>query len=675
MALLSLQGVTLNLGGKTLLDTADLHVEQGERVCLVGRNGVGKSSLMALLSGDLTPDGGTIVRTPGVTFGHMPQAVPDHWSGPVFGVVASGLGKEGEALAAAHLIATGREAQLSAAKLALARDLLQSGEGWERHGDILEAINQLGLDPEADFATLSGGNKRRVALARALVASENLLLDEPTNHLDIKTIAWLEDFLVRRVKTFVFISHDRAFVRRLATRIVEVDRSQLYSYACTFDQFLERREERLDAEEKQAAAFDKKLAQEEAWIRQGIKARRTRNMGRVRALQAMRSERMARVSRQGVVSMLAQEAERSGKLVIEAKQAGFAYPDGYRVFNAFSTIIQRGDRIGLIGNNGVGKTTLLRLLLGELEPTEGSIRHGTRLEVSYFDQLRSSLDPEKSVMDNVANGNDTVTINGQQRHVASYLMDFLFESDRLRVPVHTLSGGERNRLLLAKLFTMPSNLLVLDEPTNDLDVETLELLEELLASYSGTVLMVSHDREFLDGLVDKVYEFRDGRVKEHLGGIYDFLRDRQLESMRELDRANSSAAVAAQSSGPGTNPVPGNRSKGTAGKSPANGATSPAKPALSGKELYTLKREADKQLRKAERDVEQAEEQIMALEKQIAGMDKQMADPAAHGIDLSDGTLYAQYNELKDQLSKLTYRWEELNIELENAQEAVAEFQ
>ena len=346
MALLSLQGVTLNLGGKTLLDTVDLHVEQGERVCLVGRNGVGKSSLMALLSGDLTPDGGTIVRTPGVTFGHMPQAVPDHWSGPVFGVVASGLGKEGEALAAAHLIATGREDQLSAAKLALARNLLQTGEGWERHGDILEAINQLGLDPEADFATLSGGNKRRVALARALVASENLLLDEPTNHLDIKTIAWLEDFLVRRVKTFVFISHDRAFVRRLATRIVEVDRSHLYSYACTFDQFLERREERLDAEEKQAAAFDKKLAQEEAWIRQGIKARRTRNMGRVRALQAMRSERMARVSRQGVVSMLAQEAERSGKLVIEAKQAGFAYPDGYRVFNAFRPSSSAGTASG-----------------------------------------------------------------------------------------------------------------------------------------------------------------------------------------------------------------------------------------------------------------------------------------------------------------------------------------
>ena len=634
MALLSLQGVTLNLGGKTLLDTADLHVEQGERVCLVGRNGVGKSSLMALLSGDLTPDGGTIVRTPGVTFGHMPQAVPDHWSGPVFGVVASGLGKEGEALAAAHLIATGREDQLSAAKLALARDLLQSGEGWERHGDILEAINQLGLDPEADFATLSGGNKRRVALARALVASENLLLDEPTNHLDIKTIAWLEDFLVRRVKTFVFISHDRAFVRRLATRIVEVDRSQLYSYACTFDQFLERREERLDAEEKQAAAFDKKLAQEEAWIRQGIKARRTRNMGRVRALQAMRSERMARVSRQGVVSMLAQEAERSGKLVIEAKQAGFAYPDGYRVFNAFSTIIQRGDRIGLIGNNGVGKTTLLRLLLGELEPTEGSIRHGTRLEVSYFDQLRSSLDPEKSVMDNVANGNDTVTINGQQRHVASYLMDFLFESDRLRVPVHTLSGGERNRLLLAKLFTMPSNLLVLDEPTNDLDVETLELLEELLASYSGTVLMVSHDREFLDGLVDKVYEFRDGGVKEYLGGIYYFLEKRKLESLQEIERRDAPAKMPAKGDEP--------------------------KPAVSGKLSYEQRKEQEKQLRKAKKVVETIEAELADIEKRIAEYDARFA--AATEYNEAD---YKAYNELKTRYDHQMHEWEKASYELE----------
>ena len=586
MALLSLQGVTLNLGGKTLLDTADLHVEQGERVCLVGRNGVGKSSLMALLSGDLTPDGGTIVRTPGVTFGHMPQAVPDHWSGPVFGVVASGLGKEGEALAAAHLIATGREDQLSAAKLALARDLLQSGEGWERHGDILEAINQLGLDPEADFATLSGGNKRRVALARALVASENLLLDEPTNHLDIKTIAWLEDFLVRRVKTFVFISHDRAFVRRLATRIVEVDRSQLYSYACTFDQFLERREERLDAEEKQAAAFDKKLAQ---------------------------------------------EAERSGKLVIEAKQAGFAYPDGYRVFNAFSTIIQRGDRIGLIGNNGVGKTTLLRLLLGELEPTEGSIRHGTRLEISYFDQLRSSLDPEKSVMDNVANGNDTVTINGQQRHVASYLMDFLFESDRLRVPVHTLSGGERNRLLLAKLFTMPSNLLVLDEPTNDLDVETLELLEELLASYSGTVLMVSHDREFLDNLVTTTLALEgDGQVREYVGGYTDWLRQRP-------------EPVAAHTDKPKPKPL--------------------APPAKIGPRKLTFKEQRELQMLKDE--LEALPGKMAALEDEQHTLEDRLNDPGFFARDPDGFNATAKrISELDDEQTAALQRWEDVEFRI-----------
>ena len=354
---------------------------------------------------------------------------------PVFGVVASGLGKEGEALAAAHLIATGREDQLSAAKLALARDLLQSGEGWERHGDIPEAINQLGLDPEADFATLSGGTSAAWRWPAPSSPPKTCCSTSPPTIWTSRPSRGWKISSSGGSKPSSSSAMTVLFVRRLATRIVEVDRSQLYSYACTFDQFLERREERLDAEEKQAAAFDKKLAQEEAWIRQGIKARRTCNMGRVRALQAMRSERMARVSRQGVVSMLAQEAERSGKLVIEAKQAGFAYPDGYRVFNAFSTIIQRGDRIGLIGNNGVGKTTLLRLLLGELEPTEGSIRHG-RGSKSAISISSASLDPEKSVMDNVANGNDTVTINGQQRHVASYLMDFLFESDRLRVPVH-----------------------------------------------------------------------------------------------------------------------------------------------------------------------------------------------------------------------------------------------
>lgn len=533
MALLSLQSVSLNLGGKNLLQAVDLHIEAGERVCLVGRNGAGKSSLMGLLAGECVPDAGTVVRASGSFFGYMPQGVPEQWQGPVFSIVAAGMGREGEALAAAHLIATGREQELTPSHRELARTLLETGDGWERHGEVLGVIHQLGLDPESDFNALSGGKRRRVALARALMAAENLLLDEPTNHLDIKTISWLEEFLSRRSRTVVFISHDRAFVRRLATRIVEVDRAHLYSYACSYDLFLERREARLEAEEKQAATFDKKLAQEEAWIRQGIKARRTRNMGRVRALEAMRVERRSRNERPGVVAMQAQEAERSGKLVIEARGAGFVYPDGYRVFQDFTARIQRGDRIGLIGDNGVGKTTLLRLLLGELQPTEGLIRHGTHLEISYFDQLRVTLDPDRSVMDSVADGNDTVTVGGQQRHVAGYLQDFLFDADRLRLPVRALSGGERNRLLLARLFTHPSNVLVLDEPTNDLDVETLELLEDLLGNYEGTILLVSHDRAFLDDLVTTTLALEgDGLVHEYVGGYTDWLRQRPAPPVR-----------------------------------------------------------------------------------------------------------------------------------------------
>ena len=528
MALWSLQEVSLHLGGKTLLDTVNLHVESGERVCLVGRNGMGKSSLMGLFAGTLSPDSGDVLIAPGEQVGHMGQAVPAAWDGPVFGIVAAGLGDEGSDLAAVHLAATGRELLIEEARRADVRALLDSGQGWERHGDVMGVINQLGLDPEADFRSLSGGTKRRVALARALLASDNLLLDEPTNHLDITTISWLEDFLLRRAKTLLFISHDRAFARRLATRVVEIDRASLFSYEGSYDQYLERREARLAVEERQAAEFDKKLAQEEAWIRQGIKARRTRNMGRVRALQDMRAERSARRSRLGNAQLVAQEAERSGKLVIEARDVSFSYPDGYEVVKNFSAIIQRGDRVGLIGNNGTGKTTLLKLLLGELPPDSGVIRHGTRLEITYFDQLRDQLDPERSLMDSVADGNDAVIIDGQQRHVAGYLRDFLFESDRLRVPVKTLSGGERNRLLLARLFTQPSNVLVLDEPTNDLDVETLELLEELLDKYKGTVLMVSHDRAFLDNLVTSTLALEgDCLVRDYVGGYSDWLRQRE----------------------------------------------------------------------------------------------------------------------------------------------------
>ncbi len=515
-----MQGVTLNLGGKPLLDAADFSVETGERLCLVGRNGAGKSSLLALLGGQMQPDSGIIIQ-PGTLIGQMPQDVPKDWRGSVFSLVAEALGEEGKALAAAH-------AGALAGTLAAAEHGQESGSGWERYGDVLAVINHLQLDPEADFAALSGGTKRRVALARALVCSEDLILDEPTNHLDLATITWLEDFLLRKARTLIFVSHDRAFAKRLATRVVEIDRGKLHSYSCGFDRYPERREERLAVEERAFALFDKKLAQEEAWIRQGIKARRTRNMGRVRALESMRAERAARRDKQGNVRMAAQEAERSGKLVVEATDIAFAYPGKPPLFSKFSTIIQRGDRVGLIGDNGTGKTTLLRVLLGELPPTEGAVRLGTNLQISYFDQLRETLDPEKSVMHNVAEGNDVVTVGGGTRHVAGYLQDFLFTPDRLRLPVKALSGGERNRLLLAKLFTRPSNVLVLDEPTNDLDAETLELLEELIADYSGTVLIVSHDRVFLDNLVTSVLALEeDGTAHEYVGAYTDWLRQRR----------------------------------------------------------------------------------------------------------------------------------------------------
>ncbi len=521
MAFLSMRGVTLNLGGKPLLDAADFSVETGERLCLVGRNGAGKSSLLALLGGQMEPDSGSIVR-PGTLIGQMPQDVPEGWRGPVFSLVAEALGEEGKALAAAHAgVERGQD----------------SGSDWERYGDVLAVINRLQLDPEAEFSALSGGTKRRVALARALVRSEDLILDEPTNHLDLATIIWLEEFLLRRARTLVFVSHDRAFAKRLATRVVEIDRGKLHSYSCGFDRYPERREERLAAEERAFALFDKKLAQEEVWIRQGIKARRTRNMGRVRALEALRAERAARRDKQGNARMAAQEAERSGKLVIEATGIAFAYLGKPPLFRGFSTIIQRGDRVGLIGDNGTGKTTLIRVLLGELPPTEGAVRLGTNLQVSYFDQLRASLDPEQSVMHSVAEGNDVVTVGGATRHVAGYLRDFLFSPDRLRLPVKALSGGERNRLLLAKLFTRPSNVLVLDEPTNDLDAETLELLEELIADYSGTVLIVSHDRTFLDNLVTSVIALEgDGLAHEYVGAYTDWLRQRPAPAQEAKEK-------------------------------------------------------------------------------------------------------------------------------------------
>jgi ATP-binding cassette subfamily F protein uup len=512
MALLSLRDISLAFGGPRLLDHVDWQIERGERVCLLGRNGEGKSTLLRLIEGRLEPDEGQVIRQQGLHIARLPQEVPEGRGGTVAEEVAEGLDHDGH------------------------------GDGRPDHR-VDAVISRMGLDPAARFAALSSGMKRRVLLARALVADPDiLLLDEPTNHLDIESIRWLEDFLLRYGGTLVFVTHDRAFLSRLATRIAELDRGHLYDWPCDYPTFLERKEQLLAAEQRQAALFDKRLAQEEAWIRKGIEARRTRNEGRVRALKAMREAHRRRRERQGTARMQLQESERSGTLVIEAKEVSFNYADGNgngdgneapQVIRDLTTTIMRGDKVGIIGPNGSGKTTLLRLLLGDLAPREGTVRHGTNLEVAYFDQLKATLEEEKTVQQNVSDY-DTIPINGQPRHVLGYLQDFLFPPERSRSLVKFLSGGERSRLLLARLFTRPSNLLVLDEPTNDLDIETLELLESLLVDYQGTVLLVSHDRAFLNDVVTSTLAIEaDGRVKEYDGGYDDFLRQRKEETPAE----------------------------------------------------------------------------------------------------------------------------------------------
>ena len=486
MALLSLRDIRVAFGGPPLLDGASLQIASGDRICILGRNGTGKSTLLKVVNGEIAPDAGEIVRQQGVTVALVPQESPPGLSGTVHEVVSGGPG-----------MAAGK------------------------------AISRLGLSPCADFGNLSGGMQRRVLIARALAReSDILLLDEPTNHLDIDGIAWLENFLLREARTLLFVTHDRMFLRKLATRIVELDRGRLRDWACEYDTYLGRREADLAAESAQRARFDKRLAEEETWIRRGVKARTTRNEGRVRALERMREERRARREQVGAVRMQAQRVLPSGRLVVEARgvEAGF----GDRpVIRDFSTTILRGDRVGVIGPNGSGKTTLLRVLLGELPPRTGTVRLGTRLTVAYSDQLREGLDEERTVAENLGDGSDTVTVNGRSRHVIGYLQDVLFSPDRARSPVRVLSGGERNRLQLAKLFTKPFNLLVLDEPTNDLDIETLDLLEGLLLEYTGTLLLVSHDREFLNNVVTSTLAIgADGTVAEYVGGYDDWLKQR-----------------------------------------------------------------------------------------------------------------------------------------------------
>ena len=536
MALITLQNVDYSVGGPLLLENVELSIDPGERIALIGRNGAGKSTLLRLLSGAIKPDDGEVRREAGVRIGWLEQEVPRGAEGDVFDVVAAGMGELGAWLAEYHHLSHAEV--FDAEAMGNVQTKIEAANGWGADQRVVETLDRLSLDGDASFAGLSGGMKRRVLLARALVSAPDvLLLDEPTNHLDIEAIDWLEEFLRSSWKgALVFVTHDRRFLRALATRIVEIDRGQVSSWPGDWANYVRRREERLHAEAQENTRFDKMLAQEEVWIRQGIKARRTRDEGRVRRLKSMRNERSARRDLTGNVRMDLAQAEASGKKVIEARNVSFGYGGGGHgkgsLLDNVSTTVFRGDRIGLIGANGSGKTTLLKTLLGELMPTGGEIRTGSNLQVAYFDQYRSTLREDWNALENVSEGREFVEVGGRQKHVIGYLQDFLFTPERARAPITHLSGGERNRLLLAKLFAQPSNLLVMDEPTNDLDVETLELLEELLGEYPGTLLLVSHDRDFLDNVVTSTLVMEgDGRVGEYIGGYSDWVRQRPATSV------------------------------------------------------------------------------------------------------------------------------------------------
>ncbi|NOQ93510.1 MAG: ATP-binding cassette domain-containing protein [Methylophaga sp.] len=539
MALLSLKQLTVSFGGPNLLDKVDFQLDRGERVCLVGRNGAGKSTLMKVIAGEMKQDSGEVIGQ-GLNIARLEQEVPDGTDGTVFDVVAQGLGDIAPLLINYHHVIHQLETDSSEKVLAAlekAQHELEAVDGWSVEQKVEAVISRLSLDADMEFSALSGGMKRRVLLAQALVKEPDvLLLDEPTNHLDITSIMWLEDFLKGYGGTLLFITHDRMFLQSIATRIIQIDRGNLVSFPGDYANFLVRREALLDEEAQQNALFDKKLAQEEVWIRQGVKARRTRNEGRVRALEQLRRERGSRRDVQGNVKMKLQDADRSGKLVVEAEGVGQSY-DGRVLFKDFNTVIQRGDKIGLIGPNGCGKTTLLSILLGRTQPESGDVKLGTKTEIAYFDQLRSQLDEEMSVVDNVGQGKDFIEVGGASKHVMGYLQDFLFTPERARTPIKSLSGGERNRLLLAKLFTQPANLLVMDEPTNDLDAETLDLLEELLMSYKGTLLLVSHDRSFINNVATSTIVFDDdGEVREYVGGYDDWQHQRAQDKRAQTSK-------------------------------------------------------------------------------------------------------------------------------------------
>jgi ABC transport system ATP-binding/permease protein len=541
MSLIQLLQVDYSVGGPLLLENVDLTIEANERVCIVGRNGAGKSTLLKLISGELQADDGEVRTQGGTRIARLTQEVPQDTAGSVFEVVAAGLGELGHLLSEYHrLLAHGDFDALGDVQTQI-----EAQNGWDLDARVQQVITRLDLPEETDFSELSGGMKRRVLLGQALVRNPDLLLlDEPTNHLDIEAIAWLEEFLKNFGGSIVFITHDRSFLRALATRIIEIDRGSATSWPGDYENYLRRREERLHAESQANSLFDKKLAQEEVWIRQGIKARRTRNEGRVRALKDLRNERAERREVGGKAKITLANAQASGKKVIELKNITQAY-GGRTLLRDFSTTIMRGDRIGIIGPNGAGKSTLLKILLDELQPQHGEVSLGTSLQIAYFDQHRSKLDDKLNALDNVAQGREFIELNGQRKHIVGYLQDFLFSPERARAPITRLSGGERNRLLLAKLFAQPSNLLVMDEPTNDLDVETLELLEELLGEYGGTLLLVSHDRAFLDNVVSGTLVLEgDGKVGDYVGGYSDWVRQRSLPGATPAPAAASRTVAA-----------------------------------------------------------------------------------------------------------------------------------
>ncbi|MBE7928422.1 ATP-binding cassette domain-containing protein [Pseudomonas saudiphocaensis] len=637
MTLLKLTDVSLAYGTHPLLDGVSWQIARGERVCIIGRNGTGKSSMLSLVKGSQLPDDGEIWRAPGLKIGELPQELPQADERTVFDVVAEGLSGVGQLLAEYHHLSQNIRDDADLEKLMHVQQELEAKDGWRLQQLVDSTLSRLQLPAEKTLAELSGGWRRRVLLAQALVSEPDLLLlDEPTNHLDIGAIAWLEEALLGFNGAVLFITHDRAFLQNLATRILELDRGHMIDWNGDYASFLVHKEQQMAAEETANALFDKKLAQEEVWIRQGIKARRTRNEGRVRALKALRAERSERRERQGKANIQIEAAEKSGKQVIVVEHVSFAHPGGEPLIRDFSMVLQRSDRIGLLGANGTGKTTLLKLLLGELQPTSGKVEAGTKLEVAYFDQLRHQLDLEKTVIDNVAEGRDFITIDGQNRHVLSYLGDFLFSPQRARTPVKALSGGERARLLLARLFSKPANLLVLDEPTNDLDVETLELLEEVLASFQGTVLIVSHDRAFLDNVVTSTLVFEGkGVVREYVGGYEDWLRQggspRLLgvaESLAEAKEAKAEAVAA---------PVV---------ETPPVKEAAPVKKKLS----YKLQRE-----------LEALPEQIDELEQTIEALQVEISDASFYQQPAeTTAAVLARLENLQQELDGLLERWAEL---------------